>query len=207
MKDVYKTWPKSFVAGLDFIKAKDDSVLEHPVYCRRTAELFKTLSSGIMDMAAASPALNFSAITGDGLYDYYRSARYGNPEQDFIISTAKRLCSSLRVSERFYDIEALSFCLLVVQGKNDHALKYLHRLIRPAVMLYRIRDSAHFTGMRGGKPTHKLHELTMQLCGEFMAEHPDARHTEIAIGVRRKLLVNYDRVPAARTIRDWLSKF
>lgn len=207
MKGVYKNWSKSFIDGLEFIRARDSTLPEHPVYARRAAELFSTLSSGVAELIAATPGMNFSAITCDSLYDYHRAALSGEPAHDFIIATAKRLCNSLRVSENFYDIEALSFCLLVVQGKNDFAMKYLHRLIRPAVMLYRIRDSAHFTGMRGGKPTHKLYGEAMVLCGDYMREHPDARNSDVARNVRRKLLVNHNRVPAERTIRKWLRKF
>lgn len=207
MKDVYKNWPKSFVAGLDFIRSKDDTVLEHPVYLRRTAELFNTLSAGIAALAAAGPAFNFAGVTRDALYEYHRAGGAGERELDFIIAAAKRLCESLRVSENFYDIEALSFCLLVVQGQHDYAMKYLHRLIRPAVMLYRIRDSAHFTGLRGGKPRHKLYREGLMLAGAYMAAHPDATYSNVAKNVRSKLLVNHQHVPAERTIRDWLSKF
>lgn len=207
MIEVYMNWPKSFVAGLDFLRAKDDTILGHPVYKRRSAELFKTLSSEVIALASAEPSFNFSGLTCDSLEGYYDSGLSGVPESDFIIATARQVCNSLRVSEHFYDAEAQKFCLLVVQGDDKRAIKYLHRLVRPAVMLYRIRNSAHFTGMQGGKPTHKLYDLTMRLCDEFMTEHPDARRTEIAIGVRRKLLVNHNRVPAERTIRKWLRKF
>lgn len=207
MRDVYKNWSRSFVAGLDFIRSKDETILEHPVYLRRTAELFNTLSSGVINIAAANPELNFTGIPRDELYDYHRAGHSGNPELDFIIATAKRLCESLRVSENFYDIEALSFCLLVVQGQHDYAMKYLHRLVRPAVMLYRIRDSAHFTGLRGGKPRHKLYREALTLAGVFMAAHPDATYSNVAKNVRGKLLVNHQHVPAERTIRKWLGKF
>ena len=119
MKDAYKQWSRSFIAGLEFLRTKDDAVLDQPVYLRRTVELFTTLSSEVMNLAAADPDLNFMGITRDVLYDYHRTDSPGGPELDFIIATAKRLCESLRVSENFYDIEALSFCLLVVQGQHD----------------------------------------------------------------------------------------
>lgn len=207
MKNVYKSWPKSFTAGLDFIKVKDEALLKHPVYIRRTGELFNTLSSGIIELLSSMSAQTFTCITHDALYEYHRAGRSGDPELDFIVATAKRICESLRVSENFYDIEALSFCLLVVQGRHDYALKYLHRLIRPAVMLYRIRDSAHFTGLRGGKPRHMLYREALTLAGVFMAAHPDATYSNVAKNVRSKLLVNNQRVPAERTIRKWLGKF
>lgn len=207
MKDVYQNWSNSFIAGLDFIRSKDETILEHPVYLRRSAELSNTLSFGVINLAAANPKLNFMGITRDALYNYHQAGRTGDPELDFIIASAKCLCESLRVSENFYDIEALSFCLLVVQGQHDYAMKYLHRLIRPAVMLYRIRDSAHFTGLRGGKPRHKLYREGLMLAGAYMAAHPDATYSNVAKNVRSKLLVNHQHVPAERTIRDWLSKF
>jgi hypothetical protein len=206
MKDVYRTWPKSFVSGLEFIRTRDSVLLEHPVYVRRTTELFHTLSAEVATLATTAD-LNFSEITSDSLYDYYLEGRAGDPAMSFLIVTAKQLCDALRVSEIFYDIEALSFCLLVVQGRYEYAMRCLHRLIRPAVMLYRIQDSAHFTGMRGGKPTHKLYGEAMVLCGDYMHEHPDARGSDVARKVRSKLQVNYKRVPAERTIRDWLRKF
>ena len=207
MKDVYRTWPKSFSAGLDFVRAKDDNLLTHPIYTRRSAELFKMLSAEILDLLATEPPFSFSGITRDSLESYYESGLSGIPELDFIIATSKKLCSALRVSEPFYDNEAQAFCLYVVQGNEMRAMKCLHRLIRPAVMLFRIRDSAHFTGMRGGKPTHRLYDVTMMLCREFMQEHPDAGPSEIARGVRRKLEVNYSHLPAVDSIRRWLRNF
>lgn len=86
-------------------------------------------------------------------------------------------------------------------------MKCLHRLIRPAVMLYRIRDSAHFTGMRGGKPKHKLYREAMELAGEYMRRHPEATGPNVARDVRSKLLVNFERPPAEETIRKWLRNF
>lgn len=207
MKDVYKNWRRSFVSGLDFIRTRDSVLLEHPVYVSRTSELFQTLSAGVMELAATRPNLNFSEIIRDSLYDYHLDERAGDPAMDFMIETAKQLCDSLRVSEVFYDIEALSFCLLVVQGRDKYAMKYLHRLIRPAVMLYRIRDSAHFTGMRGGKPKHKLYREAMELAGEYMRRHPEASGPNVARYVRSKLLVNFERPPAEETIRKWLRSF
>lgn len=207
MIEVYMNWPKSFVAGLDFLRAKDDTILDHPVYKRRSAELFKTLSSEVIALASAEPSFNFSGLTCDSLEGYYDSGLSGGPEPDFIIATARQVCNSLRVSEHFYDAEAQKFCLLVVQGDDKRAIKYLHRLVRPAVMLYRIRNSAHFTGMQGGKPTHRLYDETMKLCDDYMHHHPGATHAEIARNVRRKLLVNYKRVPAEDTIRRWLRNF
>lgn len=207
MKDAYKTWTKSFVAGLDFIRAKDDVIRTHPVYSRRVTELFKTLSVEILCLAAEEPKFNFSRITHDSLEDYYDSELSGVPELNFIVETAKRLCASLRVSESFYDIEAQAFCLFVVLRNEPRAIKYLHRLIRPAVMLYRIRDSAHFTGMRGGKPKHKLYKEAMDLAGEYLQRHPEATGPNVARDVRNKLLVNFDSPPAEETIRKWLRNF
>lgn len=208
MKDIYKNWPQSFIDGLDFLRGKDATYLSHPIYATRSAELFKSLCAGVLEQLAPDndPVL-FTELTIHDLRTYQRGGGEGKPLLDSLLHVSRVVADDLRIAENIYDTECLFFCLAVAQRDEHEARHFFHKILRPIVMMRRIRDVMSVIGEKGGKPRHCLYGEGMLLAMDYQRRHPAAAKTAVAKYVRNELLVNHRRIPAERTIREWLNKF
>lgn len=208
MKEIYNNWPKSFVDGLDFLRGKDATYLTHPVYVERSAELFNSLYTGVLEYLAPdnSPEL-YAKFTIHDLRLYQRMGASGDPIIDSLVRVSRSVADALRIAENIHDTECLFFCLAVVHRDESEAWHYFHRVIRPIVMMRRIRDVMQIMGERGGKPRHRLFGEAMLIALAYQRRHPTATYSAVAKYVRGELLVKHHRVPAQDTIRRWLREF
>lgn len=208
MKDIYKGWPRKFIDGLDYLRGKDAVYQFHPVYVKRSTELFASLSSGILDLLYPNndPSL-FAQFTIHEVRAYQRRGDTHDPLIESLISVSRVVADDLRIAENIYGTECLFFCLAVAQRDESEAWLYFHKILRPAVMMRRIRDVSAVMGESGGAPKHRLYGEAMILAMDYQRRHPGASNSEAARYTRSELEVNHKRIPAERTIRDWLGKF
>lgn len=182
-------------------------MFEHPVYIMRSMEIYNSLRNGVLEEHQLAGGIDVTHVGRDALYAYYRVQCTGDDAMDFIITSMRNVCMALKVAENVYDLEGLNFCLFTLQGRDEEALTFFHRLFHPAVMLYRLQDAYHLAGLRGGKPVHRHYDEAMLIASVYRKRHSGATDTAVAKYVKSKLRVKYSRTPAERTIREWLQKF
>lgn len=95
---------------------------------------------------------------------------------------------------------------MCVQQRDSDARRFFHKLLRPAVAVYRLRDSSNIAGLRGGDTKPHYVEAS-RLAHHYRQRHPDARDTEIANYVYSCFSVNNGNIPSKETIRRWLREF
>ena len=191
MKDVYKSWSPTFVEGLKYIRQLDEKIIDHPIYNSRMTELFNVMSSEIrLKLKTQNERNDFGAIGLDDIHLYCRRGFRNRPVLDSVSEITSEVLDALKIAPNIYEKEGMAFVLFVAQGEDDDALEYFQKLIRPAVMLYRMREVMHVMGEKGGAPKHQLYREAMKLCRAYRQRHPDATKTAAAKYARSDLKVN-----------------
>lgn len=208
MCSIHKDWPKGFISGLEFLRDLDSKSLEQPLYVIRFEELYNRVSSKvIVAWRARFGDLDANGITLDHLYNYYSQGGTGVRELDFFIRLIRHVSRDTLIAEKIYDTEILFFCLMCVQQRNSDARRFFHKLLRPAVAVYRLRDSSNIAGLRGGRHKKPHYIEASILAHHYRLRHPDARDTEIANYIFSCFSVNDEENPSKETIRRWLRGF
>lgn len=208
MCSIHKDWPKGFISGLEFLRDLDSKSLEQPLYVIRFEELYNRVSSKvIVAWRTRFGDLDASGITLDHLYNYYSQGGTGVKELDFFIRLIRHVCQDTLIAEKIYDTEVLFFCLMCVQQRNSDARRFFHKLLRPVVAVYRLRDSVNIVGLRGGRHKKPQYVEASILAHLYRQRHPDARDTEIANYIFSCFYVNGEGYPSKETIRKWLKEF
>lgn len=208
MKHVFDGWKPEFVTGLEIIRLRDESTPQHPLYITRSAEVYKLLAEEIRTrLSCVLPDLDIGGVTLGELYDYHSRGKTGDPAMDVFSSLTDELCDALRIARNVYNIECLFFTWFLSQDREDDAFFYFEKLLRPAVMLWRIREVSHIIGRRGGRSKHRLHAPAMKIALRHMKANPGESHVKVARYTRNVLAMSHRGVPAVETIRKWLSRF
>lgn len=208
MNPLHTGWPSSFTNGLKYLVKLDRQSLDHPIYTIRSDELYRSVSAEVRAaFRAALGDTDISAVTLDDLYYHYTRRRRGVPELNFFCSLVEEVCADLIIAENIYDTECLFFCLLCVQDRDEDARRFFHKLLRPAVAIYRLTDAYNVIGLRGGRHRSAYYVDASVLAHQYRRRHPDARDTETAAYIYSCFSVNESSIPSKETIRRWLREF